>query len=306
MKFATFASCAAVTGLFASPLPASAQTKIDLYKPAGPWAVDYGDDYCRLSRNFSDGTNTMAVAFERIQPTVDLRLILVGPDLKTFRSADEIGWHFLPSDPARKARATKSETADGKLWYNFGPTAIAPVVPAAPGAPPVPPGPYSRAAEQTAAKAVTGFLIDGAVTVPVQVDTGELGAPIAALQACADDLAKTWGLDPVKLRTQKSPAIPNGGGVGWLPAGTVAFSDFAKLGGGSNQVRLMVDATGKATSCTIHWPSLDQTTNDKICKSLMSNAKFTPASDSAGQAMPGYWVASPLFLGPPFGGGRGR
>jgi hypothetical protein len=300
MKFGLLASCLAVTGLFAAPLPAAAQNAVDLYKPAGPWAMDYGDDYCRLSRNFSDGTNTMAVAFERIQPAADMRLILVGPDLKTYRSAEEIGWHFLPGDPERKARATQSQTADGKQWYNLGPVTIAPFVPG------TPPPPYSRTAEQAAAKAFTGFVLDSAVTTPVQVDTGELGAPIAALQACADDLAKTWGLDPAKLQTQKSPALPKGGGVGWLPMGTVAFSDFPKLSGGSNQVRLMVDANGKPTSCTIHWPSLDQTTNDKICKMLMANAKFTPAMDSAGQPMPGYWVASPMFLGPPIPGGRGR
>jgi hypothetical protein len=289
---------AAVLG--AATVPAAAQDAVDLYKPAGPWAVDYGDDYCRLARNFSNGTNTLSVAFERIQPAADMRLILVGPDLKTYRSAEEIGWHFLPGDPERKARATQSQTADGKQWYNLGPVTITPFVP------PAPPPPYDRSAEQTAAKALTGFVIDGSVTTPVQVDTGDLGAPIAALQACADDLAKSWGLDPAKLQTQKSAAIAKGGGVGWLPMGTVAFADFAKLGGGSNQVRLMVDATGKPTSCAVHWPSLDQTTNDKICKTLMLNGKFTPAMDSAGQPMPGYWVASPLFLGPPIPGGRGR
>jgi hypothetical protein len=289
---------AAVLG--AATVPAAAQDAVDLYKPAGPWAVDYGDDYCRLARNFSNGTNTLSVAFERIQPAADMRLILVGPDLKTYRSAEEIGWHFLPGDPERKARATQSQTADGKQWYNLGPVTITPFVP------PAPPPPYDRSAEQTAAKALTGFVIDGSVTTPVQVDTGDLGAPIAALQACADDLAKSWGLDPAKLQTQKSAAIAKGGGVGWLPMGTVAFADFAKLGGGSNQVRLMVDATGKPTSCAVHWPSLDQTTNDKICKTLLANARFTPAMDSAGQPMPGYWVASPLFLGPPIPGGRGR
>jgi hypothetical protein len=291
---------AIAASLGCAPMMAGAQSAVDSYKPSGPWAVDYGDDYCRLARNFSDGTNTLSVAFERIQPAADMRLILVGPDLKTYRSADEIGWHFLPGDPERKARATQSQTADGKQWYNFGPTTIVPLTPGEP------PAPYSRAAEQTAAKALTGFIIDGAVTTPVEVQTGDLGAPVAALQACADDLAKSWGLDPAKLQTQKSPAVPAGGGVGWLPMGTVGFADFAKLAGGANQVRLMVDATGKPTACKIHWPSLDGTTNDKICKALMANAKFTPAMDSASQPMPGYWVASPLFLGPPIPGGRGR
>jgi hypothetical protein len=300
MKLGAFISLAAVAGLIASP--AMAQQKVDAFKPNGPWALDYGDDYCRLSRTFSDGATDLSVAFERIQPAAQMRLIMVGPELKTYRGANELGWHFTPNDAERKAVPMHSRTAEGKTWYNFGPVTIAPFVPPAPGAPPAPPAPYDRGAEQKAAKVVTGFVVDGSVTEAVSVDTGDLGAPITALQACADDLAKSWGLDPAKLQTQKTGAIPLGGGVGWLPQGTIGFADFGKLGGGSNQVRLMVDATGKPTSCAIHWATLDQTTNDKICKTLMANAKFTPAMDSAGQPMPGYWIANPMFLGPPIKG----
>jgi len=175
-----------------------------------------------------------------------------------------------------------------------------------PPAPGVASPPYDRSAEQAAAKGKTGLLLDTGLAAPVQIETGDLAAPLAALQACADDLAKSWGLDPAKLQTEKSPAVPDHGGVGWLPQGTIAFTDFAKLGGASNQVRLMVDATGKATSCAIHWATLDATTNDKVCKALMDNAKFTPARDASGQPMPGYWVGSPMFLGPPMPAGRGR
>jgi hypothetical protein len=294
----------AVVGLGAVSAPAAAQVKADVYKPSGPWAVDYGDDYCRLSRNFTGTAGDLSVAFERIQPTAAMRLVMVGPELKTYRGANELGWHFLPSDAQRKAVPQHSKTAEGKFWYNFGPTTIAPVAPPAPGAPSAPPPPFSRSAEQAAAKAVTGFVVDGSVTQAVEVDTGDLGAPLAALQACADDLAKSWGLDPAKLQGETAPAIAQGGGAGWLPQGTVAFADFGKLGGGSNQVRLMVDASGKATSCTIHWATLDATTNDNICKAALANANFTPAKDAGGQAMAGYWIGSPMFMGPPFPGRR--
>jgi hypothetical protein len=37
----------------------------------------------------------------------------------------------------------------------------------------------------------------------------------------------------------------------------------------------------------------------------MSNARFTPAKDADGQPMPGFWVGSPMMLGPPMPGGRG-
>ena len=307
MSSASIVSLLAAAGLVATPLAAQAQGAApgaaDVYRPAGQWTADYGDDYCRLSRNFSDGPNAMSVAMERIEPGPAMRLILVGPDLKTYRSAEDIGWHFTPSDTPRKARATHSETADGKQWYNLGQVTIAPPAPPVPG---TPPKPFDRSAEQAAAKGKTGILLDSGLTAPVQIETGDLGPPIAALQACADDLAKSWGLDPAKLQGARSPAVPDHGGVGWLPQGTIAFTDFAKLGGASNQVRLMVDATGKATSCTIHWATLDATTNQKICQALMDKAKFTPAMDANGQPIAGYWVANPLFLSPPMPGGRRR
>ena len=300
MKSAIFAATAAIAGL-AIPQPAVAQDAPAVFKPAGQWALDYGDDYCRLARSFSDGKNDLALAIERIEPGPLARLILVSDAIKPFRSADEIGWHFTPTDPERKARYTHSTTADGKQYYNLGPFALAPLAPPAPGASPPP---FDRSKEQTAAKALNGFVLDNGLNTPVQVDTGDLSAPIAALQACADDLAKSWGLDPAKLQTESAPAVPDKGGSGWLPQGTVGFADFGKLGGGANQVRLMVDATGKATACKIHWPTLDAATNDKICKAALANAKFTPAKDASGQAMPGYWIGSPLFMGPPFPGRR--
>lgn len=301
MKSASFAAAVAIAGLLAASQPAAAQAGPAVFKPAGQWALDYGDDYCRLARSFSDGKNDLALAIERIEPGPMARLILVSDAIKPFRSADEIGWHFTPTDPERKARYTHSTTGDGKQYYNLGPFALAAFVPSAPGAPPPP---FERSKEQAAAKALSGLVLDNGLNTPVQVDTGDLSAPIAALQACADDLAKSWGLDPAKLQGETSPAVPDKGGSGWLPQGTVGFGDFGKLGGGANQVRLMVDATGKATACKIHWPTLEAATNDKICKAALANAKFTPAKDSAGQPMPGYWIGSPLFMGPPFPGRR--
>jgi hypothetical protein len=307
MKAGTIASLVSTASLFTSPMLVSAQAPAaDVYKPAGQWTADYGDDYCRLSRNFSDGTNTMALALERIQPGPEMRLLLVGPDLKTYRSAETIGWHFTPNDAERQSRATHSQTADGKQWYNFGEVTVAPMASPAAGTPPAPPAPYNRMAEQAAAKGKTGILLDASLTAPVQIETEDLAAPVAALQACADDLAKSWGLDPVKMQTEKSPAIPNGGGSGWLPQGTIQFADSAKLGGGANQVRLMVDATGKPTSCTIHRPTLDAATNANICRILMGKAKFIPAKDASEQPMAGYWVGDPLLMGPPIKGAFGR
>ena len=311
MKIGAISSLLAATAMAASPAGALAQDKTQRFKPTGQWALDYGEDYCRLSRSFSDGKDDLALALERVEPGTFMRMILVSDAIKPFRSADEIGWHFTPADAERKARYTRSVTEDGKAFYNLGPVTIANpgaivrLTSGDPGDIPPPP-PYDRSKELAAAKSSTGFILASGLTEPVQVETENLEAPIGALQACADDLAKTWGLDPAKLRAQTSPVIPDDRGSGWLPQGTIEFADFAKLGGGANQLRLMVDASGKPTSCHVHWPTLSQATNDKICKILMSKANFTPAKDADGAAMAGYFVSSPIFLLPPFPGGRGR
>lgn len=302
MKLGTIASFAAAALLATSPVPAFAQDT-QQFKPSGPWALDYGEDYCRLMRTFEDGSSELAVAFERIQPGPFMRMVLVSDGIRMFRGADTIGWRFTPADTDRKAMFTRSETPDGKQYINLGPTMLAPIAPPAGDAPPAPP-PYDRAKEQATAKELTGFVLEAGLTNPIRVETEPLDAPIGALQACTDDLLKTWGLDPAKHATGFVPAIPEGGGVGWLPAGTIPFSDFAKLAGGSNQVRLMIDASGKPTACHVHWPTLDQPVNDRICKILLDKGKFEPAKDPGGQPMASYWVGDPVFLGPPMRGFR--
>ena len=52
----------AAAGLLASPA-AQAQDEA-VFRPAGTWTADYGDDYCRLIRTFTDGTREVSLALE--------------------------------------------------------------------------------------------------------------------------------------------------------------------------------------------------------------------------------------------------
>jgi len=298
-------SWVAAASLLAAPA-AQAQEEA-VFRPAGNWTADYGDDYCRLIRNFTDGTREVSLALERLQPGPDVRLIVVGEGLRPFRGADEIAYQFLPSGSSGKTRYVRSETPDGKQFVSFEPVTLAPrpaFTPPAPGTPPAPPPMYSRTDEQTAARAITGFALTEGLISPVRVETGSLRAPIGALQDCADDLLKVWGLDADKHKTMTVPPILNPNPQGVLPQGTVPFTEFGKLGGGANQVRLMVGADGKVTACAIYTPSLSQTLNDRICTLAKERASFQPAKDAAGQAMASVWMGSAMFLGPPPPGGR--
>jgi hypothetical protein len=289
----------ALTAVSLLAAPAAQAQDGDVYRPAGDWVADFGDDYCRLVRNFSNGRNQISLGFERVQPGPFTRLIFVGDGISPFRRATEIGYNFLPSGNTRQARYVKSETGDGKQYLAFDQFMLAPPGPPAPGTPPGPPPLYNRQQEQEAARALTGIALSEGLTDAVRFETGSLRPVVATMQACADDLLTVWGLDAEKHKTMTVPAImtPVDGGV--LPQGTIPFTEFEKFLGGANQVRLIIGADGKPTSCTIYNPSLSQSLNNRICNLAMSKAAFIPAKDAAGQPMASYWMGSPLFLGPP-------
>jgi len=289
----------ALAGLVVSPA-AQAQDGAT-FNANSAWAADYGDDYCRLIRSFSDGKDKITLILQRVQPGADTQMMLIGNSLKAFRGSTELGWHFLPNDADRKSRYTRSETS-GQTYFRMEGVTLVPFSPPAPGTPPGPPR-YDRAAEEAAGKNMTGLIVSSGLTKPVRIETGRLDAPVAALQACTDDLLKSWGLDAEKHKTASSPVIAPMS-PGWLPQGTIPFSDYAKFAGGGNQVRLMISAEGKPTACNVFSPTLDKALNDKICELLMEKASFTPAKDAAGQAMASYWMGSPMIFGPPMGGGR--
>ena len=300
-----------LSGIAAAALlaaPAAQAQEETVFRPAGTWTADYGDDYCRLIRTFSDGTREMSLALERLQPGDQVRLIAVGEGMRPFRGADQIAYAFQPSGASGKTRYVRSETPDGRQYVSFEPVTLAPppaFTPPAPGTPPAPPPPYSRAQEQETARAITGFVLTEGLMSPVRVETGSLRAAIGALQVCADDLLTVWGLDAEKHRTMTAGPVPNPNPDGVLPQGTIPFDQFEKFVGGANQVRLLVGADGKVTACAIYSPSLSQSLNERICNLAKERGSFQPAKDAAGQPMASVWMGSPAFLGPPFPAGRG-
>lgn len=295
------ASCA-LLGLIATPVQAQDAPRV--FAQDGSWSLDYGDDYCRLAGNFTNNGDRIALAMERIQPGTGVRLALVGNAITLFRGADEIGLRYLPSGAERKLRYVKSTVGGNEQYILFDNVALAEPAPMIPG---TPPAPYDRAAERALGKTFSGFALSAGLTAPVEVRTGSLSAPMQALQDCADDMLTSWGLDAAKHKTLSKHALPASNTAEWLATGTIPFTEFAKLGGGMNQFRLMLDATGKATACKVHFPSLTDTKNEQICAALMAKASFTPALDAGGQAMASYAVLSPFMLmPPPPGPGRRR
>jgi hypothetical protein len=221
-------------------------------------------------------------------------MIVISEDLRLFRGAEQVGYRLYPSGAPRRAQRLQGEAPDGQRFYNLGTLQLADGP--APGS--APPPPYSREAEQAAAREITALELTDGFIDPLRIETGALDEPIEALQVCADELVTHWGLDAEAHRALSRPAAPAGPTAGWLEPGTIPFGEFARLSGGNNELRLLVDAAGRPTACHVQWPSLAAALNESICATVMEKGTFTPALDQAGQPIDSFWTTSLFFLMP--------
>lgn len=305
----------AAAGLVAANAQA-ADDDSQTFRPSTSWAADFGDDYCRLVRTFSNGKDEVSLAFERIEPTSLVRIMVVGDSVRLYRRATTIGYNFLPAGDSRSTQLLRAKASEGKQMLilagvNFGPDLAAFFAPpgagggpppgVAAGAPPAPGTPlYNAEWEAGFLDNVSGLALTEGTLSPVRIETGPMKEAVGILRDCTYDLLSYWGVDGEKHRTISRTVVPESGIT--LPQGVVGFQDFGKLAGGANQIRLMIDAAGKPTDCKVHAASLSDTTNRRICDHLTRNAAFQPALDSAGQPMASYWITSVFALfGPPGG-----
>jgi hypothetical protein len=317
-------ACAAMT---VTSAPVAAQDGPRVFTRDGSWVLDAGEESCQLMRVFTNGDDQISLALERNKAENQVRMILVGNAIRTFRRAENVGYRLLPINDQRSARYISSQTPDGQSYYNFGMVTLAPNPfalvgagmtppgggagagpgPSGPGAGPGGPGGfgapmYDRAAELEFAAGITAIEFSEGLLNPIRLETGSLRGPMEALQACTDDLLLSWGLDWEKHQTMTRRAAPAGPAFEWIPTGVVGFQDFAAFGGARNPFRVMVGADGKPTECQAHWVSLDARKNEQICNGIMQNGNFLPALDAEGQPMASYWMVDYMFgLNRPFG-----
>lgn len=287
--------------------PAMAQEETRVFTRSGSWVLDAGEDSCRLARAFTNGEDQVSLALERNSADNLVRMTVVGNVVRPFRTAELIGFRFLPDGNQRSGPFIRSETPDGQSYFNFGLVSLRGQLDQGETPPPAPPVaagvlqplrliPYDRAAERQVASGITAIEFNEGLTVPIRLETGSLGNAIEVLQACTDDLLLSWGLDWERHQTMTRRAAPIGETWEWVPRGIIGGQDFSLLTGARNLFRVMVNAEGRPTSCQPHWVSLDEEKNRQICAAILENGNFAPALDAAGQPMDSYYMAPALTM----------
>lgn len=288
--------------LAALGLPGVAASREPLrLKPSSKWNIHYADDSCRMARSFGEDNQKVTLLADRFAPGDALRLIFVGKPVSTHLNEGTVWIRFGPTEgeqevefyPAAMADKTPSLVVRGIVRI-------------------APDSPEDLAAKEAAIKAgqynfnrpeitpeqeaaVTFIEVKRAIRRPFILETGSLGAPLAALEKCTDELLDHWGIDVAKHAALSRWVTPKSNPGDWMKSHDYPSEMEMKGKRAIVQFRLNVDVAGKPTACHIQQSTRPKAFDDAVCKAILRNAEFEPALDAEGSPVASYWLNTVNF-----------
>jgi TonB family protein len=291
---------ALVAGSALPATPVHARETLRL-QPSTPWVVDYAEESCRLARNFGEGKERVTLMMDQMEPGDWFRITLTGKPLRVgnVTRLDKARIRFGPNELETEISAQVGEMGDEPALLVIGSKRLAPLTDQEKEAAkkaarengrfePAALGPVREAA-------ATWLELTKATRRDLVLDAGPMDKPLAALRTCSWDTIKAWGLDIEQQKTLTSKVHPKRSPATWFDS-----SDYPTdmLRGGYEGIvnfRLLVDASGKPSSCKIQTSTRPKEFDDTVCRAVMKRAEFEPALDARGKPVPSYWISTVNF-----------
>ncbi|WP_375290502.1 energy transducer TonB [Qipengyuania sp.] len=274
-------------------------------EPSSAWSLNYANQSCRLMSVFGHGKNESVMLIEQFEPGERFAMTLAGRPFsfarrlqnrisegqvvkenapislrfganKAFKRTAMIGTlgKWAPALIFRNKLAISPENFD----YDKGGT--------------VPPYSmhYTREEEAAVDRLSLGYDGDDRVVLV----TGSMGDAFSALDDCTERLVSSWGLDPQRVRSQRSPPTALNEGE-WLTDADYPRNAIKGLQEGLLYVRVIVDKEGIATSCAIQSGASIEQFRELVCDAIIKRARFDPAIDADGSPFASYHTSLVLF-----------
>lgn len=318
-----------VVGLAAFFASASAKPATAL-EPTSPWDVDYANSNCRLIRLFGSGKNQIKLVFEQVAPRAPMTVILLGKidaesdnnilgfeplpgvrisggqDLDAVGSSDRVlfwprrlgrgRWGLIPEADAARLRKDDPVAAEksSSVPPNLTPSRVSwkdhewRVQ-----------SPEEWKSEDTGFSAradeVTAVVLNPGRSRSISLHTGGLAKPFEALERCAWDSLRDWGIDPAIESTIVTSSHPVEDPHRLFSAGDYPQAALRSFKEDNLEVWLNIDAQGGITNCRVISDFASPEINDAICAMVRRKEKFVPARTSNGTPVPDFYTENFVF-----------
>lgn len=285
--------------LLACGMPAAAQDEAVVLEPSTDWYLDYAETRCRILRTFGAGDDVTLLYLEQYYPSDDLSWLVAGSLVDELRASRRFTVQFGPGEEPYSVDS-RTRLTYGEYGRALSSNSLTEQIPA-----------DRRQGDEEAADGAAPIVVPALSTEQgrsidwiefsrgdrrIRLDTGNLGNVFEAMNACMENYMASWGVDFEVLRTQATPPAPKN--LPELvrriqvhyPGGALARNQSARL-----LLRVLVDELGYVASCYIIDMSAADNFDDHACDVFEDRAEFEPALDTAGNAMPSYYVTTVIY-----------
>lgn len=276
----TLGTYAAIFAMAAIPRPLLASTP-EMLSSRTAWIVHYADDSCRLGREFGAEGEKIMVMLDQFAPGDVYHITLAGKGTERLgKTGSDADMGFGPELALQKqVGLMRGTNTAGEPVVVLGPLDLL--------------NRDSEGAHPPATAAEVAKIRELRIRRKSEDLTFRLGtmtSALAGMRTCTADLVKLWGLDPVQQQNLASLPAPLTSPSKWLKS-----SDYPKKALRKNEqalvsFRLMIDASGTPTLCRIQVATQSPEFKELTCELLMKRARFEPARDRSGTAVPSYHV----------------
>lgn len=252
---------------------AVAQVSPEPLSPISKWQMDYASGDCQLIRSFGTDQDPVTLQFTRDGLSDSIELAIAGRRMPVTREhvAAAVGTSTVERVHGTMAQgvAVDGELASIRFLSDLDlPKALNSDVAA--GKPTI-----------LSVKFVRGY------TAAFRL--GPMKAPLAALDACTDDLVKGWGIDVAAMREQRSPPQPANDVRTWFRTADYPEKQDRRGLGAVVIIRLIVGDDGTVRKCEVYKSGGDKTFEEITCRLAMERARFRPAIGSDGHPIASMW-----------------
>lgn len=219
---------------------------------------------------------------DRFGPTDTFQLTIVSDEFRSFQQGQALTLRFGDQKPRRIASVVPGKAGNGTTTLFFANTSLSETIEGEDEDwdPPV------AAATEAAVKNIV-ISYGGRERL---FATGSLDKAFDALRRCTDNLVTTWGLDSKQQATLSKRPGPLSKPAAWISSSDYPPAMFARGKQALVNFRLSVSAQGTPTACEIQSSYNDKKFDEATCAALMRRARFTPAMDASGQAVPSFYL----------------